>query len=101
MFPRVHPATAEEFLIYLSQSCNGSAELMLGAIRRYFRPERVRYFITSAVGFYLDSNGRFDKEDFQNVIWDNDGATRIRNGIHPINVIEPVLWLSEHLAEPE
>ena len=73
---------------------------MLESITRYFMPERVRYFVTSSIGFRLDRATRlFDEADFQNVDPRADGGQRIRGPIYPINVVEPVLWIGESIAE--
>ncbi|MDX8051066.1 hypothetical protein SK571_16895 [Lentzea sp. BCCO 10_0798] len=87
--PAVHPDDAERFFDLLCDSmANGSGELIRHAIRRYFRPERVRYFATSSIGFYQDST----PDDLYNVVRDGTSA-RLRGPIRPFNVLEPILWL--------
>ena len=58
-----------------------------------FRKERVRFFVTSAIGFYLNPTlGVFDPDDYQNHLPPvGPEAGQIRGAIYPINVIEPVL----------
>ena len=96
--PRVPGEYAKEFLerlIKMSRSDNAS--LILPLIQQTFREERIKYFVTSAIGFYVDpSIGIFDPGDFQNNI--PGKPDRIRGGIFPINVLEPVLWLGRSMT---
>ncbi|QFG24585.1 hypothetical protein [Actinomadura sp. WMMB 499] len=103
-FPRiVHDEDARELFRELcSVSASGTADLVLKKLTRYFDEDRIRFFVTSAVGFHLDPRaGRFNLRDFQNVVPDADSERgfRIRTSVHPINVMEPVLWLAEKLAD--
>jgi hypothetical protein len=99
MFPRVHDDEAERFTRELFTSSPVSdVELVTGALRQYFYPDRVRYFITSAVGFYVGPSGEFREEDYQNVVPTDGGGRAIRGQIHPVNVAEPLLWLGERIA---
>jgi hypothetical protein len=97
-FPRVPEEHAEDFfhrLVRLSRSDN--AGLILPTLQQTFREDRVRFFVTSAIGFYLDPTiGVFDPDDYQNHI--PGEVNRIRGPIYPINVIEPVLWLGKNAA---
>ena len=46
----------------------------------------------------------YDPDDPQNLLPDDSApeSSRIRGPVHPINVVEPLLWLGEKLtAEPE
>jgi CHAT domain len=98
-FPFVHDHDAETFFRGICQrSPVSEAELLHSALHRYFRPDRIRYFITSAIGFYADRRGEFRDNDPQNVIESWGGGLRIRGQIHPLNVLEPVLWLGQNLA---
>lgn len=96
MFPRVHDDSASDFFADLClQSDLGNADLVSSAIDHYFRPDRIRYFITSAIGFHVSKGARrFREQDYQNVAPDG----KIRGAIHPINVAEPLLWLGQCLA---
>jgi hypothetical protein len=42
----------------------------------------------------------YDPDDYQNHLPDEDEPrkTRIRGTVHPINVVEPVLWLAGKLT---
>jgi hypothetical protein len=95
--PRVPEEYAKELLerlIKMSRADN--ADLILPLIQQTFHEDRVRYFVTSAIGFYVDPKiGVFDPEDYQNNI--PGKPDRIRGGIFPINVLEPVLWLGRNM----
>ena len=101
-FPRVADQDARELFAELCNvSRNGNAELVLPLLEQHFQPDRIRYFITSAIGFYVDPRkGRFDPDDYQNRVQPDPAnpEARIRGAIYPINVVEPVLWLSQKLA---
>jgi energy-coupling factor transporter ATP-binding protein EcfA2 len=100
MFPRVPNEEAENFFGELCREADrGNADLVPEALRRYFMPGRVRFFVTSAIGFYLSKKApRFQERDFQNVVAERGGSPRIRGPIYPINVVEPLLWLGQSLA---
>ena len=100
--PRVADEDARELFAELCNvSRNGNAELVLPLLEQHFQPDRIRYFITSAIGFYVDPRkGRFDPDDYQNRVQPDpaqSGSAHPR-AIYPINVVEPVLWLSQKLA---
>jgi hypothetical protein len=46
-------------------------------------------------GVNLDA--RFREDDNQNAV-EQDGRVRIRGQIHPINVLEPILWRGQSVA---
>lgn len=100
MFPRVPDELAEKFFADLvRQSERGNADLVAMALRRYFEPDRVRFFITSAIGFYKSRrSARFQEADFMNTVRQADGTYQIRGAVHPINVVEPLVWLGQSLA---
>ena len=99
MFPRVHDDEAERFMRDMLAGAPASdVELVLGALRQYFYAERIRYFVTSAVGFFVGPSAEFREDDFQNVVPVEDGKSGIRGQLHPINVAEPLLWLGERIA---
>ncbi|SEG88837.1 hypothetical protein SAMN04489712_12290 [Thermomonospora echinospora] len=99
LFPRVRDDKVEDLFRDLGRlSPTRSALMVHDAIKASFHPGRVRYFATSAVGFYLGRRAtRFRVADFQNVIPDPDERQKyaIRGDIHPINVLEPLLWLGQ------
>lgn len=100
LFPRVADELAEQFFTDLVlESDVGNADLVPNALRRYFYPERVRFFVTSAIGFYMSRKAsRFQEQNFMNTVPQSDGTSLIRGAIHPINVVEPLIWLGKSLA---
>jgi hypothetical protein len=81
---------------------------MLNSIAQHFHPERVRFFVTSAVGFHVNPDtGRFDKDDPQNVVKSGPGvladsmSRRVRGPLYPINIMEPLLWLGEQIPSSQ
>jgi hypothetical protein len=100
--PRVQDDNARELFRHLCHvSAGRSADMLATALERCFFPERIKYFVTSAVGFYSDPLSRiFNPNDSQNVIRSGEPPhARIRGSIHPINVAEPLLWLTRQFAE--
>jgi hypothetical protein len=101
-FPRVLDEDAQELLGYLCDiSRSGNADLVVNALRARFLPTRIKFFVTSAIGFYVDPrHGGYDPDDYQNEVPDGrePGGTRIRGAVHPINVVEPMLWLARKLT---
>ncbi|HEU5160108.1 MAG TPA: hypothetical protein VFU43_24130 [Streptosporangiaceae bacterium] len=97
LFPRVVPGRTEELYLKLgSTSPTRSALKVHDSIRRYFHEDRVRYFATSSIGFYVPPGAtRFRRANFRNVVPDSEKSTVIRGDIHPINVLEPLLWLGD------
>ncbi len=102
-FPRVMESDAREFF---SRVCvvskTRTARRVLPILEETFEPARIRYFVTSAIGFYVDqSTGVFNPRDYQQHI---PGATelddhgRVRGDVRPINVTEPIIWLGNQLA---
>jgi hypothetical protein len=96
MFPRVHSDDAEAFFRELCNTDMSDADLICNGLQKFFYRDRIRYFVTSAIGFHL-KGGRFREDDSQNVVM-QDGAPRIRGQIHPINVLEPILWLGQSVS---
>jgi hypothetical protein len=101
-FPRVSDGEAPELFRKLCEvSRSGNAELVFNYLQQYFHPERVRFYVTSSIGFHMNpALGRFDPDDFQNLIPDPADPKRltIRGPVYPINVMEPVLWLGRQLS---
>jgi hypothetical protein len=97
-FPSVPEDCALEFferLVRMSRS--DDASLILPLLLQTFHQERIRFFTTSAIGFYVDpQTGSFDPDDYQNHI--PGKPDRIRGGVYPMNVVEPVLWLGRNVA---
>ena len=100
--PRVADEDARELFVQLCNvSQSGNADMVHKTLEQHFRPERIKYFVTSAIGFYVDPRkGVYDPDDIQNLLPDtnNPNMPRIRGAVHPINVMEPLLWLGLQLA---
>jgi energy-coupling factor transporter ATP-binding protein EcfA2 len=99
-FPRVHEADAQDLFHALGQiSKSGNGEAVPRLLERYFHPERISYYVTSAVGFMVNKRTRlFDPRDTVNVYRTASGAPLVRGPVHPINVVEPVLWIVRQLT---
>lgn len=100
-FPMVLDEDAREFFVRLCRlSRTDTAELLLPLLEQMFYKDRIRFYVTSAIGFYVDQYlGVFDQEDYQNHIPESgDEPNRIRGAIRPINVVEPILWLGRNVA---
>jgi energy-coupling factor transporter ATP-binding protein EcfA2 len=111
-FPRVRDDEARELFVRLCEaSGSGNADMIINAMEQYFMPDRIKYFVTSAVGFFLDPRKRFfDEDDWQNVLPVERPAgttgrperkgkpAKIRGGIYPINIVEPVSWLCHNIV---
>lgn len=98
--PRVHDDDAEEFMReVLADSPLTDVDLIQGALGQYFAPERIKYFVTSAIGFYVGPDGEFHQDDPWNVTPDKENRAYVRGQVHPINVAEPLRWLGEKIAE--
>lgn len=109
-FPRVADEDARELFGELSRIPHDSdADMVLNLLEQNFHRDRIKYFITSAIGFYVDPRiGVFDPDNYQNHLPDPDdrrggqSQSRIRGPIRPVNVVEPLLWLAEKVtSEPE
>lgn len=99
--PYVPAEAAEEFFYRMCRvSRNPAAEKIMPALRQHFRKDRIKFFVTSAIGFYVDPGlGKFDQGNYQNLEKLSKQNTRVRGAIHPINIVEPVMWLSEKVAK--
>jgi hypothetical protein len=99
-FPRVHQADARALFHALGKiSRSGNREAVPKLFERHFHPERISYYVTSAVGFMVNKRTRrFDPRDTANVYRTASGAALVRGPVHPINVVEPVLWIVRQLA---
>jgi hypothetical protein len=95
-FPRISNDRAEEFLMSFCGASNESnIDRFCKAIKRFFYEQRVRFYVSSSIGFYIDrARGAFDKGDYQNTVQQPDGRILIRGRVTPINVLEPMLWLN-------
>lgn len=99
-FPRVSSEDARDLFRELSEvSASGNADMVLNALDQFFHPDRIEFFVTSSIGFYVrPRTKRFDWRDYQNLLPQAGEELRIRGQVHPINVVEPMLWLGRRLA---
>jgi hypothetical protein len=102
--PWVHNNDARKLLNSLTMvSGSGDGDMIVNALNTHFYPERVSYFVTSAVGLYVNpQTQKFDIDDPQNLIKNSAGmsnSARIRGPVRPFNIVEPVLWLSEQISQ--
>jgi len=92
--PRVPDDRAEAFFDWVCHVLRGQgASLIRDLIRANFHDVRVKYFVTSAVGFRLNHQEVFDFRDFRNVTVGADRRKSIRDMVRPINVLEPLVSL--------
>ncbi|GAB1823880.1 hypothetical protein [Herbidospora sp. RD11066] len=100
--PQVGGERAKELFQSLQQVSPGAANLVLKLLESHFHEDRVEFFATSSIGFYVDPAKGFDRHDFVNVLpvedVSPDKRIRIRGQVRPINVIEPVIWLGQRMA---
>ena len=110
--PRVRDEDAERFFHEL---CSGkfwgkryergleSAEYVRDQIMHIFHPDRIRYFVTSSIGFWMEppfgdrDSAWFDSDDFDNFN-QREGKVIIRGKVRPINVLEPLISLQQRIA---
>ncbi|MEU9889530.1 hypothetical protein [Sphaerisporangium sp. NPDC051011] len=112
-FPRIDDDYAEELFEQLCGiSRYGNAKMVVPALKQHFRHDRIKFFVTSSIGFYLDNEkGAFDPDDPQNLVptaWSAAGEAgtatspgsgfQIRGPVHPINVMEPMVWLGRRIS---
>lgn len=95
------------FWAHRYESGSASASFVRYELERYFHPDRIQYFATSAIGFFQQPErdpaaGQseapgFSPDDYVN-IYRVDHGERIRGSIAPINVLEPLLGLRHGIS---
>jgi hypothetical protein len=83
-----------------------SGRFVRDELKARFHPDRIRYFATSAVGFYRGPGrdpattqpSAFDPSDYANVYASGDREPMIRGPITPLNVLEPLLSLQHEIS---
>lgn len=70
---------------------------LVARLERSFEPARIRYFVTSSIGFYRQASGQVDREDLYNMV---PGENRLRGDPHPINIVEPLIWITGQAQPP-
>ncbi|MEU3461110.1 hypothetical protein ABZ721_14270 [Streptomyces sp. NPDC006733] len=84
---------AEQFFDWLAKDMHGGTmALVAEALRASFHPSRIRFFVTSSIGFGTSPAGAVDLHRFGNVD-EVDGAQQIIGPVIPHNVMEPVISL--------
>ena len=82
-----------------------SARFVRDELKKRFHPDRIRYFVTSAIGFRqqperdsaTDLQTEFDPDNYANT-YQVEGRPKIRGPITPINVLEPLLSLQQRIS---
>jgi hypothetical protein len=111
--PEVRDEHAEQFF---DELCSGkfwntthyargqeSAQYVRERIHQHFAPDRIRYFVTSSIGFWMMSpNGDkagawFDPDDPFNYTKRRKKVI-IRGKVRPVNVLEPLISLQRRIA---
>jgi hypothetical protein len=106
--PRVRDEHAEQFFDALcegdfwhehDEQGQASAQFVRDQLKTVFDPSRIRYFVTSSIGFWRPpgwdpSASRFNPDDFANYLI-KDGQPSIKGAINPINVLEPLINLQQ------
>lgn len=109
--PRVLDEHAEDFFNAL---CDGKfwgeldtrsyagAMYVRSQLKQYFHPDRIRYYVTSSIGYrtppgWDPADSRFNPDDYANVN-DQERVPRIRGAIRPVNVLEPLIALQMRLT---
>jgi hypothetical protein len=109
--PRVLDQHAEQFFDALcsgdfwperDERAQASAQFVRNQLRTVFDPRKIRYFVTSSIGFsrppgWDPAGSRFDPADFAN-FHVKGGLPSIKGPIHPINVLEPLINLQQQLS---
>lgn len=72
-------------------------QFVRGMLEKHFDSARIRYYVTSSIGFNLAADGRFDPGHYSMVRNEEGGKRRIIGSIKPINVLEPLVELHMRL----
>ena len=85
---------------------HGGAMFVRNQLRRYFHPDRIRYYAVSSIGYKKPPGWdpqaarpgfQFDPGDFSNVI-EQGGEQKIRGPVEPVNVLEPLIDLHMQIS---
>ncbi|WP_406014390.1 hypothetical protein OG520_22510 [Streptomyces sp. NBC_00984] len=95
--PRVPAEQAARYFQWMCDEFQGSsARLVRDGLGAFFRPERISYYVSSAIGFRLNPQHVFDYRNYHNVEIVG-GAPRICTSPVPINVLEPLTDLERRI----
>jgi transcriptional regulator with XRE-family HTH domain len=85
-----------------SEHDNRSASFMMRELQNSFAPQKVKYFVTSSIGFYKPPGWRnrasFNPDDLTNYRAASGARDVIMGVIDPINVLEPLISLQQRIA---
>jgi hypothetical protein len=99
--PHVPPERAGDFFEWVCDWIDrdrgdASAAQLRQLVQGSFAPQRVRYYATSSIGFYIPRGAGFNLHDYANVEFRN-GQPHIRGSIRPVNVLEPLVDLEQRI----
>ncbi|GAA1750650.1 hypothetical protein [Luedemannella helvata] len=97
--PCVRPVDAAKYVAWMCAELGETS--VHETIQGDFHPDRIRFFVSSAIGFHQTPRQGFDSHAGNPFNYDRQPgrAPRIRGAIHPINVLEPVVWLQDRLRQ--
>ncbi|WP_267242140.1 SAV_2336 N-terminal domain-related protein [Streptomyces sp. PR69] len=90
--PCVPHEDAEGFISWLGRSSPEIAEIV-DLVRLNFLPERVQWFVLSAIGIHRRRDGSVDLDDCSNQTRDEDGIPMLRGPVRPLHVLDPLVAL--------
>lgn len=92
--PTVNAGDAEKFFDVLCRTIR-SADTLRMVLQTFFAPDRIRFYVTTSVGFRRSDSGigvhPADAHNVHNV----GGLPRLRGRIVPVNVFEPIVELEQ------
>jgi hypothetical protein len=95
--PRVPKKQAAGYFQWMCDEFRGSsARLVRDGLAAFFHPERISYYVSSAIGFRLNPQHVFDYRNYHNVEHVG-GEARICTSPVPINVLEPLTELERRI----
>jgi hypothetical protein len=97
--PRVPADRAEDYFSWICAHIDPQSahtDQFRNLLRSNLLDDHVRYFATSAVGFWTGPDGRFNPQDFQNAHRIDD-EWRLRGRIRPVNVLEPLIAIERKI----
>lgn len=87
-----------EFWAETDERGNSGTIYVRNQLDRYFHPDRIRYYVTSSIGFRKGPGRTFNSSNFQ-MTTDAGGQKKILGPIQPINVLEPLVELHMQLRD--
>ena len=98
---------AGDFWAEQDEAGQASAQFVRDQLASAFNPKKIRYYVTSSIGFRQPpgwtpsaaTGTNFDPDDFANFYTRTDGKQGIRGAIRPINVLEPLIGVAQQLRK--